>query len=301
MRTLSSDRPVGSAAEVEPGFLNDVFALGKPSVTGMNVVMALGGMALAGVGPTWSVVALTAVGTALAVGSANVLNMVWEREGDKLMARTAGRPLPQGRVPVALALTLGLLAAVAGVAVLSAINAVTAGLGLFALLAYVLIYTPLKRRTPLSLLIGAVPGAVPPLMGWTAATGRIDLPGLVLFGILLIWQLPHFIAIALYRKADYERAGIKTVPVVRGDKVAKAQAVAWATALIPISLMLVPLDIAGPLYGAVALGLGLWFLWVGTRGFRADGDARWARRFFLVSLVYLPALTLALALDVALL
>ncbi len=298
MRTLSSDRPVAEDVK-EPCFFDDVVALGKPSVTGMNVVMALGGMALAGVEVAWATIVLAAIGTGLAVGSANTLNMVWEREGDKLMARTASRPLPQGRLPVSVAVAVGFVTGVAGIGALFAVNAVTAWLGVFALLSYVLVYTPLKRRTPLSLLIGAVPGAIPPLMGWTAATGRIDAPGLVLFGILLIWQLPHFIAIALYRKPDYARAGIKTVPVVRGDKVAKAQAVAWATALVPISLLLVPLDVAGPLYGAVALGLGLWFLRIGVRGFRPDGDAKWARKFFLASLVYLPSLTLALALDVA--
>ena len=147
----------------------------------------------------------------------------------------------------------------------------------------------------------AVPGAIPPLMGWTAATGRIDAPGLVLFGILMVWQLPHFIAIALYRKPDYARAGIRTLPVVRGDKVAKAQAIAWSTALVPLSLMLVPLEVASWLYGGIALALGLWFLTWSLRGLKADSGTPWARKFFLASLVYLPALTLALALDVALL
>jgi protoheme IX farnesyltransferase len=301
MRTLSSDRPSSSEAPEQPSLFSDLVALGKPSITGMNVLMALGGIALAGVEMAWSAIALAAVGTALAVASANALNMVWEREGDKLMARTADRPLPQGRLSPRVAVVYGVAAGVGGVAMLAAVNTITAALGLFALLSYVLVYTPMKRKSPLSLVVGAVPGAIPPLMGWTAATGRIDLPGLVLFGILLVWQLPHFIAIALYRKPDYARAGIRTVPVVRGDKVAKAQAIAWSTALVPLSLMLVPLEVASWLYGAIALGLGGWFLMWSLRGLEADAGAPWARKFFLASLVYLPALTLALALDVAIL
>ncbi len=281
--------------------LHDFYELGKPSITGMNVLMALGGLALAGVGADWQLVLTTALGTAAAVASANALNMVWEREGDKHMARTASRPLPRGRLGVGESLAFGLILGVLSIAILASINLLTAGLGLFAILAYVLVYTPLKRRTPLALLIGAVPGAVPPLIGWTAATGTIDLPGLTLFGILLVWQLPHFLAIALFRKQDYARAGIKTVAVVRGDAVAKAQAVAWSLALIPISFALVPLEVAGWLYGSVALILGVGYFGYSLKGLRPSGDAAWARRYFFASLVYLPVLTLALAVDVALL
>ncbi len=284
-----------------PGLLRDLVALTKPSVTGMNILMTLGGLAMAGVGADWTLIALTVLGTSGAVASANALNMVWERDGDKLMARTAGRPLPTGRMSPAVAALFGVVIGICGVALLAMVNLTTAGLGLFALLSYVLVYTPMKRRAPLSLLVGAVPGAIPPLMGWTAVTGRLDLPGLVLFGILLVWQLPHFIAIALYRKADYARAGIKTVPVVRGDAVAKAQAIAWCTALVPLSLMLVPLEVAGWFYGTVALGLGVWFLAWSLKGLKRGAGAPWARKFFFASLIYLPVLVLALALDVALL
>ncbi len=291
--------------------LRDFVTLAKPSITGMNVLMALGGLALARTGADVPLLAATAIGTGLAVASANALNMVLEREGDKLMARTASRPLPRGRLTVAEAVAFGLLTGVAAIAILLTTNALTAGLGLFALLSYVLVYTPLKRRTPLALLIGAVPGAVPPLMGWTAARGTLDLPGLTLFAILLIWQLPHFLAIAMFRGADYERAGIRTVPAVRGVKpdtrsntvvaIAKAQSIAWCLALVPISFALVPLHVAGWLYGGVALALGLGFLGMSLRGLRPDAGHAWARRFFFTSLVYLPALTLALAVDVALL
>jgi protoheme IX farnesyltransferase len=177
------------------------------------------------------------------------------------------------------------------------VNPLTALLGGFALLSYVLVYTPLKRRTPLALIIGAVPGAMPPLMGWTAAQGALEGPGLALFLILLVWQIPHFLAISLYNKGDYARAGIKVVPVVRGDRNAKLQAVAYATALIPVSLMLVPMGVAGVLYGVVAMALGVWFLAVGVQGLRPEMGVKWARGFFRVSLVYLPGLVLGLVLD----
>lgn len=281
--------------------LRDFYELGKPSITNMNVLMVLGGMALAGVGADWRLIALTCLGTGLAVASANALNMVLEREGDKLMARTANRPLPRGRLSVAEAVAFGLITGVLSIVLLSQTNLLTAGLGLFALLSYVLIYTPLKRRTPLALLIGAVPGAMPPLMGWTAVTGTLDLPGLTLFGILLVWQLPHFLAISLFRKDDYARAGIRTVPVVRGDAIAKAQSVAWSLALVPISLALVPLEVAGWIYGSVALALGLGFLGMSLKGLTRNAGYTWARQFFFASLIYLPVLTVALAVDVALL
>jgi protoheme IX farnesyltransferase len=179
-------------------------------------------------------------------------------------------------------------------------NMLTALLSVFALLSYVFVYTPMKRRTPLALVVGAVPGAMPPLLGWTAARGAIDTAGLVLFAILLVWQIPHFIAISFYYREDYEKAGICTVPGRHGDTLAKLQSVAYATLLVPVSLMFVPLGFAGPLYFAIALGLGVWFAWFSLRGFSAGAGRKWARKFFIASLVYLPALTAALLLDIAL-
>jgi len=277
----------------------DLNELTKPRITRMNVLMALGGYALAGGSFQPVVVGAAMLGTALAVMSANTLNQYLEREIDGRMARTANRPLVRDRMSPNAALAFGIVMGVLSSAILLAfVNTVTAALGLFALLSYVLIYTPLKQKTPLSLLIGAVPGAIPPLMGWTAATGLIDAPGLALFGILLVWQLPHFIAISLYRFDDYKRAGFKTVPVVRGDRIAKAQAVAWSIALVPISLSLVPLGVASWIYGGVALVLGIWFLGWSLRGLRAEAGVKWARGFFLFSIAYLPALVIALAIDV---
>jgi protoheme IX farnesyltransferase len=279
--------------------LRDAIALTKPGITRMNVLMALGGFALAGRGFPPGLVAAATVGTGLAVSAANTLNQYLERDVDGLMARTAGRPLPNGRLDPRFALAFGIALGALSLSVLAlAVNPPSALLALFAMVGYVGVYTPLKRRTPLALLIGAIPGAVPPLIGWTAATGTVDLPGLALFAILLVWQLPHFLAISLYRKDDYARAGILTVPVVRGDAVAKAQAIAWSVALLPISLSLVPLGVAGWIYGAAAVLLGAWFVGWSLRGLRADAGVAWARGFFLFSVLYLPALTLALAADV---
>lgn len=280
-----------------PSLARDLVTLSKPSITAMNVLATLGGYALApqGSGPAHAL--WTAFGTGLAVAAANALNMWMERDGDKLMARTASRPLPAGRMRPTVALTIGLLWSVLSLVVLATVNTLTATLALLAILAYVLLYTPLKRRSPLALVVGAIPGAAPPLMGWTAATGDLGTPGLVLFAILWAWQMPHFIAIALFRKEDYARAGIQTVALVRGDAVAKAQAIAWAALLLGLSLALVPLGVASVRYAVVALGLGLWFLHWSLRGLRADAGVLWARGFFFASLIYLPVLCLALAVD----
>jgi len=228
--------------------------------------------------------------------------MYIERDVDRLMARTANRPLPTRRMAPRVALWFGLVLGMLSLTVLFfAVNTVTTVIAGVAIVLYVLVYTPMKRTSPLALIVGAVPGAAPPLMGWTAYTGTIDLPGLVLFGILLVWQLPHFLAIAIYRKEDYQRAGVKAVPIIRGDRVAKAQALAWTTALVPISLLLVPLDVAGWFYGAVASILGVWFFIWSLRGLSKDAGVPWARKFFFASLVYLPVLVLGLVIDVALL
>lgn len=282
-----------------PNFLQDLTTLAKPGITFMSVLMAAGGMALAR--PGYSLLGwLLPLGfIALCVAAANALNMYLEREGDKLMARTRRRPLPAGRMSARGVLFGGLLAgltSVVGLALVS--NPLTALLGALSLISYVWIYTPLKRRTPWALVIGAFPGAAPPLMGWTAVTGRIDAVGIVLFLILLLWQIPHFIAIAIYRQQDYDRAGIKAWPSVRGMDDAKVQALVYSLVLVPVSLLLVPLGAAGFVYFAVAGGAGAWFFISCLRGFEPQSGARWARAFFLVTLAYLPLLTAALAVDV---
>jgi heme o synthase len=280
---------------------SDLWALTKPGVTRMCVLTTAGGLLLAPGRIGWVAGFVAVLGAALAVGGANAANMWWERELDAKMARTRRRPLPAGRLQPAAALRFAVGLSLASVALLAVFtNALTAALAAAAILSYVLVYTPLKVRTPLALVIGAVPGAVPPLLGWTAVTGSLDPGGLVLFGILLFWQIPHFIAIALYRKAEYARAGIRVVPLVRGDAVAKIQAVAWAGALVPLSLMLTPLGVAGFFYLAAAMALGLAFLAWAFTGLDDAAGSRWARGYFLASLAYLPALTAALVVDILL-
>ncbi|MCA9705210.1 MAG: heme o synthase [Myxococcales bacterium] len=278
-----------------------LWQLTKPGVTRMCALTTAGGLVLAPGELGWWGGLCAVVGAALAVGGANAANMWWERETDRLMARTRRRPLPAGHLAPATALRFAVGLSLLALAILAAgTNALTVALAAFAILSYVLVYTPLKTRTPLALVIGAIPGAVPPLLGWTAVTGTLDPGGLVLFGILLVWQIPHFIAIALYRKAEYARAGIRVVPVVRGDAMAKVQAVAWAGILVPLSLMLTPLGVAGYFYLLCAMVLGMAFLAWAFTGLDDAAGVRWARGYFLASLGYLPALTAALAIDAVL-
>jgi protoheme IX farnesyltransferase len=278
--------------------VRDYWALTKPAIVRMCALTAFGGIVLApgevGIAQTIAIL----VGVSLAVAGANAWNMVLERGPDARMARTRRRPLPAGRLaPDRASRFAAILVGLALVELAIVANLLTAALAGLAVVAYVLVYTPLKYKTPLALVIGAVPGAAPPLLGWTAATDRIDAPALVLFAILLVWQIPHFIAIALYRKDEYARAGIRVVPLVRGDAIAKIQAVAWALALVPLTLALVPMGVAGPGYFAAALVLGMGFLAWSWSGLDDRAGARWARGYFLASLVYLPALVIVLVLD----
>jgi len=237
--------------------------------------------------------------TGMVVGAANTLNCYLERDSDRLMARTANRPLPDRRLEPSWALVLGVLMGLFAVPTLTlAVNPVTGLLGFIALVSYVAIYTPMKQYTPAALFVGALPGALPPLMGWTAVTGSIDAPGLVLFGVLFFWQIPHFIAISIFRQEEYERAGLKVLPSVRGVRAAKVQSAVYAGALWAVSLLLVPYGLAGTIYFATAMILGGYFFWMALRGFKAEDSNVWAKKFFVASLIYLTTLFAALIIDV---
>jgi protoheme IX farnesyltransferase len=234
----------------------------------------------------------------MVVGAANTLNCYLERDSDRLMARTANRPLPDRRLEPSWALTLGVLMGLFAVPTLTlAVNPVTGFLGFIALASYVAIYTPMKQYTPAALFVGALPGALPPLMGWTAVTGSIDVPGLVLFGVLFFWQIPHFIAISIFRQEEYERAGLKVLPSVHGMRSAKVQSAVYAGALWAVSLLLVPYGLAGPIYLTAAVVLGGYFFGMALRGFKAKDSKVWAKKFFVASLIYLTALFAALIID----
>lgn len=277
----------------------DVLALVKPRIMAMSLLTAGAGLALAPAPVGAGLAAFALVGTALLVGAANTLNMYLERDVDCLMARTKTRPLPGRRMAPNVALGFGVAQAFAAVPLLTfGVNPLTGFIGVLALHAYVMLYTPLKRQTTAATLIGAFPGAAPALMGWTAATGAVSAAGLAVFGVLLIWQIPHFHAIALFRRKDYERAGLKILPVEAGDR-ATSRAIAVYTAIqVALSIALVPLGVAGSAYLVTALVLGLAYLGYTVVGL-APGAAtpRWARNVFIASIVYLPLLYGVLVLD----
>ncbi len=274
----------------------DLVALVKPTIMLMALLTAAGAMSLApgAIEPgraLWLI-----AGTALIVGSANTLNMYLERDIDCLMARTRRRPLPMHRLAPRTALVFGGLQGALSLPVLARVNLVTAALGLVALVLYVGVYTPMKQRSHWATWIGAIPGALPALMGWTAATGRIELGGLAVFGVLLFWQIPHFHAIALYRQRDYDAAGLKTLPSVHGPAAARRHIVGYLAVQVAVSLSLWPLGVAGLPYLITAAALGAAVLVQGGRGL-ATGGARWARSVFLTSIVYLPLLFAVMVLD----
>jgi len=244
-------------------------------------------------------VVLTLVGTVLIVAAANVLNMYLERDSDAFMSRTMNRPLPAHRMEPDVALRFGLALAAVSVPLLTFfVGALPGLLAAIALVSYVLLYTPMKRQTATALLVGAIPGAIPPLIGWTAATDRVELPGVLLFAVMFLWQVPHFLAITLFRKEEYARAGLIVQPnEPGGEREARANIVRYIVALVAVSLLFVPLGVARGAYLAAAVLLGGAFLGYGLAGLRQDAGPRWARKLFLLSLVYLPLLFGALLLD----
>lgn len=278
--------------------LRDLIALTKPRITLLVLITAAGGAWLSDVqhDPLRTVLLLSMI--SILVGGANALNCYLERDSDRLMERTASRPLPAGRLAPHWGLIVGLVLGLGAVAVLAlGINMLTGVLGAIALFSYVVVYTPMKQTSPTALLVGAVPGAMPPLMGWTGATGSLDAPGLVLFGILFLWQIPHFLAISVFRQEEYERAGLKVLPSVKGIAASKAQAVFYTALLLPMTSLLFALQVMGPIYLAGATLLGLYFLGSALRGIRKDEPKIWARRLFVASLLYLTLLFVVLGLD----
>jgi protoheme IX farnesyltransferase len=224
--------------------------------------------------------------------------MYLERDVDGLMARTRGRPLPAGRMHPTVALIFGVAASAIAVPFITfAVNPLTGALAALSLVLYVLVYTPMKRRSTAALLVGAIPGAMPPLMGWTAATGALDAGGIALFLILFVWQLPHFIAISLFRADEYRAAGLKIVPVERGVDGAKERIALYSLLMMAVSLQVVRIGIGGVFYLAVALAFGGGLVTLALYGLGKDARERWARWYFLYTLVYLPALFIALVVS----
>src|SRR5882724_3473806 len=276
--------------------LGDYFALTKPRLNFLVVATSAAGYYLGGPpGADVPLMAQAVAGTALVAGGAAVLNQLYERDTDALMRRTRLRPLPAGRVAPADARIFGLALSAAGLVLLAArANWLSAALALATLLTYLVIYTPMKRRTPFSTIIGAVPGALPALIGWTASHGRIDLSGAALFAIVFCWQLPHFMAIAWLYREDYSRAGFPMLPVIDPDgKRAGKQAVYWGFLLVLSSLAPTFSGLAGQAYFAIALVLGVALFWLAVRFAAARNEAT-ARALFYGSITYLPLLWIAM-------
>ena len=278
---------------------SDFLALTKPRLNLLVLMTTLGGLYLAAPqGVSVLLLAHTLVGTALVAGGAAALNQVWERDTDALMRRTSRRPLPAGRLGLNEGAWFGIALSAVGLLDLALkVNVVAAALAAATLTSYVLVYTPLKTRTSLATLVGAIPGALPPMIGWAAATGTITLPAVVLFGIVFFWQMPHFLAIAWLYRDDYARAGIPLLPVLEPDgRRTGQQALLYAAALWPVSVMPVLVGLGGPTYATIATVLGLAFI-AFTFTFARERSVATARRLFLFSIGYLPLLWIALVLD----
>jgi len=277
----------------------DYIALTKPRLNFLVVATSAAGFYLGSAPPVDTVrLAFAAAGTALVAGGAAVLNQVAERGTDALMRRTRLRPLPDGRVTVVEALALGLLLSGAGFAVLATrANQPAAVLALTTLIIYLIVYTPMKRHTPMATLVGAVPGALPAVIGWTAAHERIAAGGVALFAIVFLWQIPHFMAISWLYRDDYGKAGFPMLTVIDPEgRRAGRHAVICAAALIPAAFVPLLIGLSGAVYGAIAAVLGCALLWLSVAFARQRSDAA-ARQLFVGSIVYLPILWMAMIAD----
>ena len=279
--------------------LGDYLALTKPRVVAMVLVTTAVGFHLSSAGgPLFLPLLYTLAGTALAAGGTLALNQYMERDLDARMDRTRRRPLPEGRVHPGEALVLGCALLVAGVALLARAGEPLAAAVTAAIAAtYLLLYTPLKRVSSLCSLVGAIPGALPPVAGWAAARGTLGPEPWILFAIMFLWQIPHTLAIGRLYRDDYARAGIRVLPVVdRDGRTTGVQAVTNCLALLPVAILPTLVGLAGAIYFLIALVLGLAFLWSAV-GLARGGSTADARRLLFASLVYLPVLLAVMALD----
>ncbi len=291
--------PLSLALSRAQARLADYVALTKPRLNFLVVASSAAGYYLgAGSMLDPAAMAWAVAGTALVAAGAAVLNQVYERDTDRLMRRTRMRPLPDGRVSSEDARRFGVTLSLVGLGLLAALaNLLAFGLAAATLAVYLIVYTPMKRRSPAATLVGAVPGALPPLIGWSAAHGSVSLGGAVLFAIVFLWQIPHFMAIAWIYRDDYGKAGFPMLPVIEPDgRRTGRQAVVYALLLLPVSLAPRLIGLGGSPYGLVAAALGAALAVVAVR-FAVSRTDRTARALFLSSIVYLPLLWVAMIWD----
>jgi protoheme IX farnesyltransferase len=277
-------------------------ALTKPHVIELLLVTTVPAMILAkrGLPPLW-LVGVTLIGGFLAAGGANAINCFVDRDIDEVMARTRGRPLPQGLIEPRNALVFGIALGVCSFLIFAIfVNLLSAALALGAYLFYIFIYTLwLKRSSSANIVIGGAAGSLPPVIGWAAVTGHVSLPALILFAIIFVWTPPHFWSLALRYEKDYEAAHVPMLPVVRGDDETRKQILVYAILLVPVTLLLIPTGAAGAVYGLIAVALGAWFVYQALRLWRNPAH-RSPLRLFAFSISYLALLFGAMVLDQAL-
>jgi protoheme IX farnesyltransferase len=299
-RSFGGTREATSSAAV-PTRLADYLELTKPRIAVMALfTVAIGYLVGAGSAVEWLVLFHTLLGAGLVAAGGSALNQWLEHDVDSRMQRTRKRPLPAGRLSTSEAVTFGMTLSAIGLLYLFLVVSFAAGLVAAAtLVSYVAIYTPLKTATVWNTVIGAVPGALPPVIGWAAARGWDGLPGAAaLFLILFIWQIPHFLAIATFRREEYEAAGLKVLPSVHGDRAARWHSLAWTALLLPLSLVLTPLGVAGWFYFTAAVLMGGHYFFASVRAVRAPrGDTSWSKKVFFSSLAYLPVVFAVLMAD----
>jgi protoheme IX farnesyltransferase len=280
-------------------WVSDLFELTKPRLVLMVLITTCVGYYLgSGAALAYFPLIHTLIGTALAAGGTLALNEFMERETDACMERTRHRPLPQSRVQPVEALIFGIVCTIAGLMLLAvASNFLSAFITALIVVSYLFIYTPLKQKTPLCGLVGAIPGALPPMIGWAAARGELGMEAWILFGMLFFWQIPHSLAIARLYRDDFARAKIQFLPVVDPEgKRTGRQVVGHALALLVVSLLPTFFGLAGWLYGAVAVLLGVAFLACGI-SLASCQNLVTARRLLFASLIYLPVILLVMAID----
>lgn len=281
------------------GRLSAFFELTKPRIAFLLVLTSAAGFYLGTKGPFDTGLFIKAMfSIALLAFGVATLNQVWERDLDPLMRRTSTRPLPTGRVNTTEALVFGVLQCViAEIYLLIAVNPLTAFLGLIVIVGYVFVYTPLKTRTSASTAIGALPGALPPLMGWTAAANEISLAAWALFAMQFFWQFPHFLAIAWMYREEYAKAGILMLPVVEpGGRITARQIVMFSIMLFPVSLAPFFLGVSGPFFLVGGGILGFWMIWASIQAARSKTNEK-AKKLLLVSVIYLPLLFILMVAD----